>query len=442
MPLTCIFCSKECKSSDSRPHPNTKSKDRIHNKCHLKKSLAEKQSKSVSPKDQELPLTETISDSAGCLVDKLIREHEDSKRGEQMKERMDKLLEKDHIEAVKSADNSGQFFFDLKAGIAKPHEKKKFLHHRPVREFAARYDDECFKQEALGRAYDHNGKDLNTLGESDEDSREGDNTHRNNKSKGPPCTEESRDHKKHKRKLNSRDDNDTLRKDSRVRIDEKNPCWFCFSSDSIEKHLVIAVGRHCYLTIAKGGLTDEHMLILPIKHIESINSAQMSSEIMEELERFKHSLIKYFQQQSKGVVFFERNFRSVHWQLQAVPISINDIHMSELSSKIKEISKKHHDKVDYIDIPQDCLLRDKIQPRDPYFCWQVEPVGQTFASQIIVEKGCFFPVQFGRMVLADPGIMNCPDKIDWRKCSKERSEYIKLVEAIKQNYDDFNFTND
>lgn len=47
-------------------------------------------------------------------------------------------------------------------------------------------------------------------------------------------------------------------------------CWFCLSSPSVEKHLVISVGSHCYLALAKGPLTPYHVLILPIAHHQSL----------------------------------------------------------------------------------------------------------------------------------------------------------------------------
>ncbi|XP_032360999.1 CWF19-like protein 1 isoform X2 [Etheostoma spectabile] len=30
------------------------------------------------------------------------------------------------------------------------------------------------------------------------------------------------------------------------------PCWFCLASPQVEKHLVISIGTHCYLALAKG----------------------------------------------------------------------------------------------------------------------------------------------------------------------------------------------
>ena len=47
------------------------------------------------------------------------------------------------------------------------------------------------------------------------------------------------------------------------------PCWFCLASPEVEKHLVVSVGNHAYLALAKGGLVPQHLLILPIAHYQS-----------------------------------------------------------------------------------------------------------------------------------------------------------------------------
>jgi diadenosine tetraphosphate (Ap4A) HIT family hydrolase len=46
-------------------------------------------------------------------------------------------------------------------------------------------------------------------------------------------------------------------------------CWFCLSGAEVEKQLVVSVGEHVYLALAKGGLSPLHVLILPIQHVPS-----------------------------------------------------------------------------------------------------------------------------------------------------------------------------
>lgn len=50
---------------------------------------------------------------------------------------------------------------------------------------------------------------------------------------------------------------------------EPGPCWFCLSSPEVEKHLIVSVGEHSYLSLAKGGLSSYHLMVLPINHYQT-----------------------------------------------------------------------------------------------------------------------------------------------------------------------------
>lgn len=49
------------------------------------------------------------------------------------------------------------------------------------------------------------------------------------------------------------DDDKKKKRGKKPRIEfDQNKCWFCLASPSVEKHLIIAVGNHAYLALAKG----------------------------------------------------------------------------------------------------------------------------------------------------------------------------------------------
>ena len=97
------------------------------------------------------------------------------------------------------------------------------------------------------------------------------------------------------------------------------PCWFCLSSAEVEKHFIVSVGTHCYLALPKGGLTDDHVLILPIGHQAS--QMDLTEEGEAEVAKFKSALRKMYKRQGKAPVFFERNYRQQHLQIQVVPVA-------------------------------------------------------------------------------------------------------------------------
>lgn len=74
-------------------------------------------------------------------------------------------------------------------------------------------------------------------------------------------------------------------------------CWFCLSSAEIEKHLIVSIGENFYVAMPKGPLNDQHVLILPINHIQS--TAILSEEHFAELLLFKRAIKKYYQSKFK-----------------------------------------------------------------------------------------------------------------------------------------------
>lgn len=431
----CIFCSKECKLSDSRPYSNNQAKGIIHNRCRIKKSIADKNSQRVDTSKFN-NISPIKPSSANFELSQNTSASKEANLGSGLIEKRKKLIEQVHESDKTSGKGaSSQFFFDLKAGIAKPHEKKQYLHHRNLCEIASRFDDQGFQAESVGRAYDSSGKDLNTLGDED-DIEESGVQHESEVSH----SKEQR-YRQPKRPADHGERPNAKRvvreHSNHIKVDQNNPCWFCLASPNVEKHLVLSVGEYCYLTLAKGGLSDDHLLLIPIEHFQAVNDEENGEDLLEELERFKSSLIKFFKKQSKGVVFFERNFRSVHWQLQVVPISLERI--DGLDAKIKSISMKHFRDLEYIDIPEKCSLRDIVPPKAPYMYWQIEPTGKKFVSQIRV-RGSFFPLQLGRITLADGSLLDKEDKIDWKKCVKSIDDYVRLAEKVKNDYEEFDIT--
>ncbi|XP_019403246.1 PREDICTED: CWF19-like protein 1 isoform X3 [Crocodylus porosus] len=169
------------------------------------------------------------------------------------------------------------------------------------------------------------------------------------------------------------------------------PCWFCLASPEVEKHLVVSIGTHCYLALAKGGLSNDHVLILPIGHYQSV--VELSSEVVEEVEKYKSALKKFFQSKGKRYVLFERNYRSQHLQLQIA------------------------------------------QPGTPYFYVELDTGEKLFHR---IKKN--FPLQFGREVLASEAILNIPDRADWRQCKSTKEEEEALSKAFREDFEPFDFS--
>jgi hypothetical protein len=55
-------------------------------------------------------------------------------------------------------------------------------------------------------------------------------------------------------------------------------CWFCLSNPNVESHMILGIVNDCYVALAKGSLTEEHILIVPILHHANM-STLLKSEI-------------------------------------------------------------------------------------------------------------------------------------------------------------------
>lgn len=221
-------------------------------------------------------------------------------------------------------------------------------------------------------------------------------------------------------------------KPERKRMDiDPDSCWFCLSSPSVEKHLVISVGTHCYLALAKGPLTPYHVLILPIAHHQAI--VRLPDEIVDEIKKFKEALKQFYSSMNKLVVFFERNYKTSHMQIQSVPVP------KSCESEILEVFQDEAgiNSINVEVLPPYADLRQVTMPGAPYFHAEL-PSG----DQIYTRPKQHFPLHFGRDVLSSPTILNCEDKADWRQCQLSKEEEIDYVKNFREKFQPYDFTAD
>lgn len=120
-------------------------------------------------------------------------------------------------------------------------------------------------------------------------------------------------------------------KKAKVEIDQEK-CWFCLSSTKVAQELIISVGKEVYLALAKGGVVNDHMLILPVTHHR--NCAILPKPIVEEMALYKDAMTKFYATTSRVPVFFDRNYKSDHCQLQVIPVPR---HKASLLKKVFQV---------------------------------------------------------------------------------------------------------
>lgn len=210
---------------------------------------------------------------------------------------------------------------------------------------------------------------------------------------------------------------------------DQEKCWFCLSSPQVEKHLVISIGSHAYLALAKGGLVEDHVLILPVTHHQS--SAEAPQELLDEIEKFKLALKKMFKKQKKAVVFYERNYKTSHMQIQAIPIP------EKATRELLEIFQDCAQAQDFAldELPEHAKLDQIAGPGNPYFYVEL-PNGEKLFHRI--RKS--FSLNFGREVLASGPVLDKEESADWRDCKQDKEEECSLVKKFRAAFSAFDFT--
>lgn len=209
---------------------------------------------------------------------------------------------------------------------------------------------------------------------------------------------------------------------------DQEKCWFCLSSPNVEKHLVISIGDNFYLALAKGPLTEYHVLILSVTHIQSVSL--LSQEDFDELEKFKQALRKFFKTKGQTACFFERHYKSPHLQVNAVAVP-EDVEW--------QIKNTVDDKADEFNIQFETLTKltgpTQLPGQGPYFALELPDETTQMTRQMKQ-----FPLHFGRDIFCAENLLNCEDKVDWRQCSLDKEQEIEVVKRFREEFKPFDFT--
>nr|KAF6424728.1 CWF19 like cell cycle control factor 1 [Molossus molossus] len=187
------------------------------------------------------------------------------------------------------------------------------------------------------------------------------------------------------------------------------PCWFCLASPEVEKHLVVNVGTHSVV--------------------------ELSAEVVEEVEKYKATLRRFFKSRGKRCILFERNYKSHHLQLQVIPVPLSRCATDDIKDAF--ITQAQEQQIELLEIPEHSDIKQIAQPGAAYFYVELDTGEKLFHR---IKKN--FPLQFGREVLASEAILNIPDKSDWRQCQISKEEEETLARRFRKDFEPFDFTLD
>ncbi|KAJ3317194.1 hypothetical protein HDV06_001942 [Boothiomyces sp. JEL0866] len=195
---------------------------------------------------------------------------------------------------------------------------------------------------------------------------------------------------------------------------DSSKCWFCLSNPEIESHLIIAIVNDTYVTLAKGGIVENHLLIVPIAHVAN---SKDTSDIESEIQMIESKVQEIEEKRQNVVVKFEvyggHNMHHLHVNLVPIPDALQDLLYPTLKQEAEQEGLRILD-----EIPEGPFLKMSLLGQDPIIIGSAE--GVPFNSNI------------GRYIIAS--LLGDMDLIDWKRCVLEQDQENELAEKYRKEY--------
>ncbi|XP_002131055.2 CWF19-like protein 2 [Ciona intestinalis] len=215
-------------------------------------------------------------------------------------------------------------------------------------------------------------------------------------------------------------------------------CKFCFGNSENPKHLIIAIGRVCYLRLpSHRPLQPGHCLIVPMHHCNTGTS--LDENVWDEIRKFMQSLRNLFLKQDSDCIFMQTCImlnKSHHFVVECVPLpkELGDVAPIYFKKAIQECETEWSQNKKLIDT-RGKSVRDKIPAGLPYFAVEF---GLDGGFGHVVEDEINFPFYFGREILG--GMLDAEPQL-WRKPHEEYfNEQTKRTLEFEKWYKEFDWT--
>ncbi|KAL2807016.1 CWF19-like protein 2, partial [Daubentonia madagascariensis] len=196
-------------------------------------------------------------------------------------------------------------------------------------------------------------------------------------------------------------------------------CLYCFDSSQFPKHLIVAIGVKVYLCLPNfRSLTEGHCLVIPLQHHRA--ATLLDEDIWEEIQMFRKSLVKMFEDKGLDCIFLETNMSSkkqYHMVYECIPLpkEVGDMAPIYFKKAIMESDEEWSMNKKLIDLSSKDIR--KSVPRGlPYFSVDFGLQGG-FAH--VIEDQHKFPPYFGKEIIG--GMLDIEPRI-WRKGIRENFE--------------------
>ncbi|XP_029027313.1 CWF19-like protein 2 [Betta splendens] len=193
-------------------------------------------------------------------------------------------------------------------------------------------------------------------------------------------------------------------------------CQHCFSSQDLQKHLIVAIGSKVYLSLPAGiSMTEGHCLICPLQH--HCSATGLDEDVWSEMQLFRRTLVRMFESQELDCVFMETHMnprRRLHMVLECIPLprELGDMAPIYFKKAIMECDEEWAMNKKIVDLSSKDI-RQAVPRGLPYFAVDFGLQGG-FAH--VIENEQKFPHYFGKEVVG--GMMDLEPR-RWRKLIRE-----------------------
>ncbi|TMS07190.1 CWF19-like protein 2 [Larimichthys crocea] len=193
-------------------------------------------------------------------------------------------------------------------------------------------------------------------------------------------------------------------------------CQHCFSSQELQKHLIVAIGSKVYLSLPAGvSMTEGHCLICPLHH--HCSATALDEDVWSEMQLFRRTLVRMFESQELDCVFMETHMnprKRRHMVLECIPLprELGDMAPIYFKKAIMECDEEWAMNKKVVDLSSKDV-RQAVPRALPYFAVDFGLQGG-FAH--VIENEQKFPHYFGKEVVG--GMMDLEPR-RWRKMIRE-----------------------
>lgn len=242
-------------------------------------------------------------------------------------------------------------------------------------------------------------------------------------------------------------------------LDARKDCWFCLASPTCEKHLIVSVFDKCYITMPKGPVSKNHVLIVPVNHSANEDENNRSKigafldpspGVIADLEKAKEKLRTYARDELNMDLFvFERAFPTrggYHAHINCIPIE-KGLGSKVIATMLNLASSRNHGngfELRELQNP-DFSVTNILKNADEenllgYFYAEVSLTEGNLKRYLymaldqghVKDSRKQVSLQFGREVLAT--VLGNEDIADWKRCVMSKELEEEYTQAFRSSF--------